>query len=148
MRKTVLFILMGVLAGLSIPAASFAFGEMAGACDKNCTACHKITNEEVGAIIKGLNPEVDVVESKLALVNGFWEVVIKGRGRKEIVFIDFAKRHVIAGTIYSVETKENLTAKRIYDLNRVDISAIPLESALLLGRLDAKHRVIVFSDPD
>ncbi|MDH3238471.1 MAG: DsbC family protein [Deltaproteobacteria bacterium] len=44
--------------------------------------------------------------------------------------------------------KENLTGLRYIDLNRVDVSAIPLADAIVIGRSDAKKRVVVFDDPD
>jgi len=44
--------------------------------------------------------------------------------------------------------RQNLTGQRFSDLNRVDLSTIPLEDAIVLGNRDAKRKVIVFDDPD
>ena len=43
---------------------------------------------------------------------------------------------------------ENLTGVRYTDLNRVDVSMIPLDDAIVYGNPRAKHKVIVFDDPD
>jgi thiol:disulfide interchange protein DsbC len=34
------------------------------------------------------------------------------------------------------------------ELNKVDVSKIPLEDAIVVGKPDAKHKVIVFDDPE
>jgi thiol:disulfide interchange protein DsbC len=50
--------------------------------------------------------------------------------------------------LVSIGEKKNLTQERFIELNKVDISQIPLENALVMGDEKARIRVIVFTDPD
>ncbi len=127
---------------------AFGFGEIGGACERDCQKCHQMTLEEATAIVKQLNPEIDVLDVQLGPVGGLWEVIIKARGKRGIAYVDFSKQHIITGSIIKVKTKENLTGRKLYELSKVDISEIPLDEALVMGKPDAKYRVIVFDDPD
>ena len=76
------------------------------------------------------------------------------RGRTEspgaegaCVFVDFSKQYVFSGNIVKLATEEDVTLNRAAELNPVDISTIPLDDALVIGHSKAKHRVIVFDDP-
>jgi thiol:disulfide interchange protein DsbC len=64
------------------------------------------------------------------------------------VYVHFSKNHVISGEIFDIKEKKSLTRERMADINRVDVSQIPLADALVMGEKDAKHKVIVFDDPD
>jgi thiol:disulfide interchange protein DsbC len=50
--------------------------------------------------------------------------------------------------LISIVDKKNLTQERLTELNKVDVSQIPLDDALVMGDQNARIRVIVFSDPD
>jgi thiol:disulfide interchange protein DsbC len=54
----------------------------------------------------------------------------------------------VAGNLFLIQTKTNLTQEKLQDLTRVDVSQIPLKDALVLGDKNAQYKVIVFSDPD
>lgn len=136
-----------------MPREAAAFGEIVGACEPDCAKCHKITKQEATDIIKKLNPEIEVLDVAPGPVGGLWEVAVRGRGKSGIAYVDFSKRHVIVGSIFKVAggaeaAPENLTGERLQELNKVDLSAIPLENSILLGKADARYKVIVFSDPD
>jgi thiol:disulfide interchange protein DsbC len=140
--------LLLVMLVLLLSVKVWGFGEMVGACEPDCTKCHKITLNEASEIVEQLNPEIEVMDVKLGPVGGLWELVIKARGKKGVAYIDFSKKHIVTGNILKVDTKENLTERRLYELSRIDVSAIPLENALVLGNWDAEYRAIVFADPD
>jgi thiol:disulfide interchange protein DsbC len=126
----------------------WGFGEIVGACEPDCTKCHKITLEEATEIVDRLNPEIDVMDVRLGPVGGLWELAIKARGKKGVAYLDFSKKHIITGAILEVDSKKDLTKRRLYELSRIDVSAIPLENALVLGDEDAEYMAIVFADPD
>jgi len=75
-------------------------------------------------------------------------VDVEKEGKRLPLYIDFSKEYVIAGQIIQISTKKNLTGSRILSMNRVDVSRIPLSGAIVVGKKDAKRRIIVFDDPD
>ncbi len=116
--------------------------------DGDCSKCHTLTLQEASSIIQSMNPDIDVVGVTMGPVEGLWEVIIEARGKKGIAYIDFSKEHIITGSVLKVSTRENLTSLRLYDLSKVDLSSFPLDEALVMGKEDAKYKVIVFDDPD
>jgi thiol:disulfide interchange protein DsbC len=75
-------------------------------------------------------------------------VVFEVRGQKGIVYISFSKELLISGDIFDIKARRNLTGERLSNLNRIDISKIPLDGALVMGDKNAPKKVIVFTDPD
>jgi thiol:disulfide interchange protein DsbC len=75
--------------------------------------------------------------------------IVKG-GRKVPVYVDYSKQFVFGGQLVRIDTKEDLTGARMAKLNeaKVDVLAMPIADALILGNPAAKKRVVVFSDPD
>jgi thiol:disulfide interchange protein DsbC len=65
-----------------------------------------------------------------------------------VVYVDFSKKYLISGALVDIKTKANLTQERFNEINKTDVSLIPLDDALVMGDIDAKKRVIVFTDPD
>ncbi len=116
--------------------------------DHNCTKCHKITNDEVLNLLKEIIPDAKVLEARPSPVKGIWEIAIETKGQKGIVYADFSKKYIVSGSVLDIKTKANLTQERFAEINKVDVSQIPLDDALVMGNKDAKHRVIVFDDPD
>ncbi len=108
----------------------------------------KLSKEEAGKVLSFLAPGLKVLSVAPAPVEGLWEVVLEAGGKKGIVYIDSSRKNILLGSIVDVATKVNLTKERFDDINRVDLSTIPLDDALVLGNPKAKHRVIVFDDPD
>jgi len=116
--------------------------------DHNCTKCHKITNDEVLNLLKEIIPDAKVLDARPSPVKGIWEIAIETKGQKGIVYVDFSKKYIVSGSVLDIKTKANLTQERFAEINKVDVSQIPLDDALVMGNKDAKHRVIVFDDPD
>jgi thiol:disulfide interchange protein DsbC len=65
-----------------------------------------------------------------------------------MVYIDLSKKHIISGSLVTIQGKKNLTQDRLSEINRVNVSQIPLKDALIMGNQNAKHKVVVFDDPD
>ncbi|MBF0565828.1 MAG: DsbC family protein [Nitrospirae bacterium] len=119
-----------------------------GGCDSNCANCHKLTKEEATELIKAFDPKASVENVQQAPSKGLWELTVKGEKGKGIVYLDYSKGNLISGQIIKIKTKKNLTAEKLSDIQRVDISTIPIQNALYLGDTKAKHILIVFTDPD
>ncbi len=107
-----------------------------------------MTKKEAIEVLRVLDPNVNVLSVEHAPVEGLWEVAIDSSGGKGMVYIDFAKKNILIGNILNIATKTNLTKKKFDEINRIDTSLIPLDDALVMGNPDAKHKVIVFDDPD
>ena len=145
MRKIIFFLL----------AATFTFAQACGASpttyDKeahDCAKCHVLNNADAAGILKDAIPEVRILNVGQAPVKGYWEVMIQSGDRKGLVYIDYSKKTFLSGAIIDLKEKKNLTKDRFDELNKVDISKIPLDDALVMGDIKAKYRAIVFSDPD
>jgi thiol:disulfide interchange protein DsbC len=115
---------------------------------QECSRCHTLNKEEAKNLLKGGIPDVVILDIRPSPVKGFWEVDLESRGRKEIVYVDFLKKHFFYGALISIAERKNLTQERFVELNKVDVSQIPLEEALVMGDQKARIRVIVFTDPD
>lgn len=139
--------------GLVLLTALFAgealgFGDAGGACESECTRCHRMSLSEASGILRSVNPEIEALEVAMSPVRGLWEVVIMARGRRGVAYIDFSKHFILTGSILEVATRENVTTAKLYDLSKVDVSAIPLGEALVMGDPEARFKAIVFDDPD
>jgi thiol:disulfide interchange protein DsbC len=127
---------------LPIPAA--AFQKETGAA-KGCSECHKLSKEEAGKILgKMVDNVVGVVQGPFP---GVWEVDVARDGRTYPVYMDYSLRYLFNGQFIRLADMENLTGLRYQDLNRVDVSSIPLKDAIVMGSRSAKKKVIVLSDP-
>lgn len=150
-----------LLVFLSLAVSSFAFSQDAGlGCGGGkCSDCHSLTMKEATTLLKGIDKVLAVEFSELP---GFWTVDAEKSGQKFPIFIDFSKKFILAGSIIKISTGEDLTQKRISKLNngkpaapaqstasrKVDYKSISLDDAILLGRIDARTKVIVFTDPE
>lgn len=127
---------------------AYGFGPEGGSCGGECISCHQLSKDEASGIVKSLNPQISVIEVGDGPVRGLWEVLIEANGKKGVAYIDYSKKNIITGSVINVATKENLTGKKLYDIGKIDPSQIPTKNAIVLGKADAKYRVIVLDDPD
>lgn len=107
-----------------------------------------MTSAEALSSLKEIIPEVRVLEVNATPVQGLFEVVVETKGQKGIIYLDAQRKYLISGSIVDVATKENLTQERFSEVNKVNVSEIPLDDALVMGDKNAPKRVIVFTDPD
>ena len=115
---------------------------------QECSKCHTLNKEEAQDLLRNIIPDVVILDVRLSPVKAVWEVDLESRGRKGIVYVDFLKKHFFSGVLTSIGEKKNLTQERFIELNKVDVSQIPLDDALVMGDQKARIRVIVFTDPD
>jgi thiol:disulfide interchange protein DsbC len=145
MRNSISSALVAALLFLvAVPAAHAFTGE--GCSSGACTDCHSLTRDEAVKILGG---NVDnVLSVGTSPVGGLWEVAVEKAGQRWPLYIDFSKEHVITGQIIQLSTKKNLTGSRMMSMNRIDVSQIPLSGAIVVGKKDAKQRIVVFDDPN
>jgi len=127
---------------------SFSAHAMEGCGDEDtkCTDCHKFNLNQAAEL---LGKKVDrILAVSPAEVPGLWLVEVEKDKKKFPLYVDFSMSYIISGNIVRLDDGENITKKRMEDLNRVDFSAIPTDDALLLGKKGARTKVIVFTDPE
>lgn len=139
-KRSLVLLLMTLLFPLSV----YGFSNMG----EDCTKCHSITKEEATTILKDIIPNAQIIEIKNSPFRGFWEVDMETGGKKGLLYMDFSKKFLFAGSIIDIKAKKNLSQERFTELNRIDVASIPLDDALILGSKEAKHKIIVFDDPD
>jgi thiol:disulfide interchange protein DsbC len=104
--------------------------------------------DEALTLLKNLDPNIKVLTVKPSPIEGLWEVDIETGGKKIPVYIDLSKKYLISGSIIDIKERKDLTQERLSEINKVDVSHIPLDDALVMGDKEAKYRVIVFDDPE
>lgn len=74
-----------------------------------------------------------------------YEVVVNGRN---VLYVEPTGTTAFVGRMLDVQSKENLTEKRIQELLRVDFSGLPLDKAIVSVKGSGARKLAVFSDPD
>jgi thiol:disulfide interchange protein DsbC len=115
---------------------------------QDCSKCHTLSSDDARDLLKGVIPDIKIISVELSPTQGLWGVYLESGGRKGLIYVDFAKKHFFMGSLISIGERKNLTQERLEELNKVDVSQIPLTDALVLGDQKAKIRVISFHDPD
>ena len=144
MRKINILLAIAAFFILSGQRTAYAFAPA----DQDCSQCHTLSSEQAKKTLAEMIPDVKILNIAPSNVKGLWEIAIESGGRKGILYLDYSGKYLVSGNLFSITTRTNITQERSQDLNRVDVSQIPLKDALVLGEKDAKHKVIVFDDPD
>jgi thiol:disulfide interchange protein DsbC len=145
MKRMCIPLAVGAIVLFTAPLPAPAYQKEAGPV-KECTECHTLTPAEAG---KTLGKFVDnVVGVAPGPFPGTWEVDVEKGGKTYPLYLDYSGKYLFNGQIIRLRDMENLTALRYTDLNRIDVSAIPLGDAVVIGNPEAKKKVIVFDDPD
>lgn len=116
--------------------------------EQDCTKCHTMNADQAKEVLKDFIPDVKILEILPGPIAGLWEVDVDAGGRKAVVYVDFSKKKVVAGNVFDMAKRVNLTKESFDKINKVDLSLIPYDKALLMGSKDAKFKVAVFDDPD
>lgn len=66
----------------------------------------------------------------------------------DLLYTNAAVDYVLQGTLIDARNKEDLTAKRLDELTRVDFDSLPLESAIKQVKGDGSRKMAVFEDPN
>ena len=75
---------------------------------------------------------------------GLYEVVTES----ELAYTNADASILFAGQLIETSTKENLTRNRWNELNKVDVSSLPLENAIKIVKGNGSRTLYLFSDPD
>lgn len=89
-------------------------------------------------------PQVRIVDIAPSAIPGLWEVFTGD----SIAYVDTSGEYLLLGPMMATASKQNLTATRVDELNRVDISRLPVDSTIQYGRGNGSRLLYIFSDPD
>jgi thiol:disulfide interchange protein DsbC len=92
-------------------------------------------------------PQIEVIEARD--LGSLYELVTKEPSRgKQIYYVTKDGAYLFAGGNLITRDKVNLTQKRFEEVNRVDVSKLPLKDAIEIKRGNGAKKVIMFSDVD
>ncbi len=99
-------------------------------------------------IVKNLfPPEIEVIEARD--IGSLYELVTnEPSGGKHIYYVTKDGAYLIAGGNLITRDKVNLTQKRLEEVNRVDISKLPLKDAVQIKRGNGAKKLVMFYDID
>lgn len=129
---------------------SFVFGFGAGmeGCSGNCTACHSISKGEALELMRPFGQDIEVLDVKPSIVRGLYEAIFRKGKDEGIVYIDFGKKYLINGVVIDAGQRKNITENELISRKRIDVSAIHLENALVLGNPKGRTKLYIFTDPE
>ncbi|HEY6838354.1 MAG TPA: DsbC family protein [Geobacteraceae bacterium] len=132
---------------LLVAGAAPAFAMPKEGCGGDCSSCHSFNVKEASTLLKGMGGDVKGV--KPSAVRGLWEVTFSKDGKQAVAYVDYSKKFIIPGAIYTIATRQPVpSAAQPPRVEKVKTSAIPLTNAIVMGNPRAAKRLILFTDPD
>lgn len=134
---------------LMITSPSFAMAKEG--CGGVCTSCHSLSEKEATALLKKTGGTVTSVKQSPA--KGLFELLVEREGQKGILLMDYGKKHLIQGMVVDIETLQPVSAHqqnfpKPEQQTSVDVTAIPLNNAVVMGNPKGSKKIYVFTDPD
>ena len=102
------------------------------------------TAADVEKRIKENYPASKITSVRESHVKGVYEVAM---GRN-VAYTDVSGRYMIFGHLYDMKEQKDLTASVLEELNKIDVSGLPVADAIQIVRGNGKRKLYVFSDPD
>jgi thiol:disulfide interchange protein DsbC len=140
MVKKIIFFIVGFMVVVFPLSSSHAFQMKKGT---NCLDCHKLSVKEAQQIIDKVVPSGKVVDVKSSPIKGVWQIDVEKNTQRGAVYLDFSKKYLTAQIV-----PLDVVLKQQPQPRKVDVSKILLTDAIVLSSVDAKKKVIVFTDPD
>jgi len=137
-------LILPVLVCFTLAAPAFA---MSGdGCGGDCASCHTISLKEASGLLK----ELGVVKTiKPAPVRGLYEVTIEQQGKTGLAYLDYGKKHIIAGQIFDIASRQVAGAPPAQKRQeRLDPATLKTGDSLLMGNPKGKKKLFVFTDPE
>jgi thiol:disulfide interchange protein DsbC len=139
------FVVFAIVLALAVPGHAFKEDS------QSCVKCHTLSGKEMAGILEKMKmPAGKVLSIGMSPVKGLWEVDIENRGRRFVVYVDFAKKFISPGPFVDYAAWKDITREKTEALNKdrlVSVQGLSLQDALIIGHADAPARVIVFTDP-
>ena len=137
-------LVMAAAVSFALPAGNTeAFPAPATGTAGKCSDCHVLSKDEAAKILKTDMFKAQVREIRMSPVKGLWEIEVSQGDKVFIVYLDFAKKHLVEGRYTPVDQLGQSAP-----LKKVDLKKIPLDGAIVLGNAKAEKKIIVFDDPE
>lgn len=85
-----------------------------------------------------------VVSSVCRTPFGLYEVIDDG----DVFYVDERANFLLNGSAFDIRTKENLTAARLEDVQRIDFKSLPLDLAVKIVHGNGARQLAIFEDPN
>ena len=118
----------------------------------DCTSCHTLSIKEASELLKATGGTVKSI--KYSPIKGMYELLMEKDGKQGLIYIDFAKKHLMQGFMIDLATLQPVTTHTPQELpqqkqpTRLDVKTIPLENSIVMGNPNGAKRIYVFTDPD
>jgi len=94
----------------------------------------EITKEKLLENAPQLKKSLESIPEKVSIeavneMDSFYEVVLKVKGQKKILYLTKDFKYMILGSLIDKDNK-NITQERLKELNKIDLSTLPLKDAL------------------
>lgn len=89
-------------------------------------------------------PEMNAKVTGSTPFKGVYEVTVGD----QIVYTDDKGQYFFVGNLVDFKNKENLTAKREQQINKIDVTKLPLDQAIKYVKGNGSRVLYIFSDPD
>ena len=76
------------------------------------------------------------------------EFVIERSGKKMLIYATKDGKYLLIGALLDAKTGKNLTKERYREVNKVDVSKLPLDDALKITFGKGGKKLVMISDPD
>lgn len=145
----ILIVLMFVYA---IASSSEQPGAGRSACvGQDCAKCHSLSSEEATELLRPL--DVTVQSIKHAPIQGMFEVLVNRADQQGVIYVDYAKKHIMQGVVVKVATMEAISAHvkeppQLQKMTVIDQNLIPVQHSIVMGNPNAIKKLFVFTDPD
>jgi thiol:disulfide interchange protein DsbC len=144
--KELLFVL-----AMSLITASTSFAMANEGCGGECTSCHSLNEKEATVLLSKIGAIAKSVKQSPS--KGLYEVLAEKDGKQGIVLIDYGKKNLIQGSMFSFDTLQQVSAytqdlPQPKKITSVDVSTIPADKALIMGNPKGSKKLYVFSEPD
>ncbi|MGD0587050.1 MAG: DsbC family protein [Oryzomonas sp.] len=118
----------------------------------DCTSCHTLSITEASELLKATGGTVKSIKD--SPIKGMFELLMEKDGRQGLIYIDYAKKHLMQGFIIDLATLKPVTAHTQQELpqqkqpTKLDVKTIPLENSIVMGNPKGSKKLYVFTDPD
>jgi thiol:disulfide interchange protein DsbC len=118
----------------------------------DCTSCHTLSTKEASELLKATGGTVKSI--KYSPIKGMYELLMEKDGRQGLIYIDFAKKHLMQGFMIDLATLQPVAAHSQQELPQqkqptsLDVKTIPLENSIVMGNPKGTKKLYVFTDPD
>jgi len=116
-----------------------------------CASCHTLSEKEASELLRPLNVMVQSI--KQAPIQGMFEVLVKRVDQQGVIYVDYAKKHIMQGVVVKVASMEAISSHvkeppQLQKMTVIDHKRIPIQHSIVMGNPNAIKKLFVFTDPD